>query len=82
MSERLYSVEFKDLATIQLPNDFLARFANTYESNRQFQPGGPTAANQYLSSFLYQRKSNYRPNTELAQTLANSMGMGASNSMA
>jgi deoxyribodipyrimidine photo-lyase len=59
MSERLYSVEFKDLATIQLPNDFLARFANTYESNRQFQPGGPTAANQYLSSFLYQRKSNY-----------------------
>jgi deoxyribodipyrimidine photo-lyase len=59
MSERLYSVEFKDLATIQLPNDFLAGFANTYESNRQLQPGGPTAANQYLSSFLYQRKSNY-----------------------
>ncbi len=59
MSEPMYSVEFKDVATIQLPNDFLAPFAIEYESNRQFQPGGPTAANQYLSSFLYQRKSNY-----------------------
>ena len=59
MSEPMYSVEFKDVATIKLPNDFLTPFAITYESNRQFQPGGPTAANQYLSSFLYQRKSNY-----------------------
>jgi deoxyribodipyrimidine photo-lyase len=59
MSEPMYSVEFKDVATIQLPNDFLTPFAITYDTNRQFQPGGPTAANQYLSSFLYQRKTNY-----------------------
>ena len=59
MSEPMYSVEFEDVATIQLPNDLLAPFANTYESNRQFQPGGPTLANQYLSSFLYDRKAGY-----------------------
>jgi deoxyribodipyrimidine photo-lyase len=59
MSAPMYSVEFKDVTTIQLPDDLLPSFATTYESNRQFQPGGPTVANQYLTSFLYQRKSNY-----------------------
>jgi len=59
MSAPMYAVELKNVATIQLPDDLLPSFTNTYESNRQFQPGGPTAANQYLTSFLYQRKSNY-----------------------
>lgn len=59
MSAPVFEVEFKNIVTIQLPDDLLPSFTNAYESNRQFQPGGPTAANQYLNSFLYQRKSNY-----------------------
>jgi deoxyribodipyrimidine photo-lyase len=59
MSAPLYSVELKNLNCIQLPTHLLPPFTTSYIDNRSFQPGGISAANQYLTSFLYQRKSGY-----------------------
>ena len=59
MSSPLYSVDLKNLTSIHLPVDLLPSYTTLFQSNPQFQPGGPATANQYLLSFLYQRKSNY-----------------------
>ena len=59
MGAPLYSVDLKNLISIQLPADLLLSFTTSFPANPRMQPGGPAAANQYLTSFLYERKSNY-----------------------
>jgi deoxyribodipyrimidine photo-lyase len=59
MSEPIYSANLNNLQCVSLPAHLLLLFTNYYPINNQFQPGGPSAANQYLSSFLYNRKSDY-----------------------
>jgi deoxyribodipyrimidine photo-lyase len=59
MSAPFYSVDLTKLNSIQLPDYLLSSFTTIYQGNPPFQPGGPSAANKYLTSFLYERKSNY-----------------------
>ncbi len=59
MSAPLYSVDLKNLISIQLPANLLPSFTTYFPANPRFQPGGPGAANKYLNSFLYERKSSY-----------------------
>ncbi len=59
MTMPIYSVDLEHLKSVQLPDQLLLSFETSYETNPHFQPGGPSAANRYLTSFLYERKSNY-----------------------
>lgn len=43
----------------EMPKGLLPEYATHHAKNKNFQPGGVVAAEKYLHSFLYERKSNY-----------------------
>jgi deoxyribodipyrimidine photo-lyase len=59
MSAPCYSAVLTKFNSVSLPADLIPSFTTIYQGNPPFQPGGPSAANKYLTSFLYERKSNY-----------------------
>jgi deoxyribodipyrimidine photo-lyase len=59
MSAPCYSADLAKITSIHLPDYLIPSFTTIYKGNPLFQPGGPSAANKYLTSFLYERKSNY-----------------------
>lgn len=59
MSAPLFSVDLAKLKSIHLPIGLVSEFTSSYPTNNQFQPGGTTTGNQYLASFLYERKTGY-----------------------
>jgi deoxyribodipyrimidine photo-lyase len=59
MTQPLFDVNVAKLIAAHMQPDLLTPFTHIYEVNALFQPGGTTAANKYLHSFLYQRKDNY-----------------------
>ncbi len=59
MTEPMYEVNLASITTITLPGDILPFYTAVYIPDGVMQPGGVTAAEKYLHSFLYDRKSNY-----------------------
>ncbi len=59
MTEPEFQVDLQALVPVSLPNGLLPEYSVQHLPNRNFQPGGIGAANRYLHSFLYERKSNY-----------------------
>jgi deoxyribodipyrimidine photo-lyase len=60
MTEPLFTADLKKLKTIPQSAHLAPQCTISYPKNNQFQPGGSTAGNQYLTSFLYQRKKDYQ----------------------
>lgn len=75
MTAPLYSVDLNKLRCATLPPNLLIDFDTLYPINHQFQPGGPVAANQYLSSF-YMTESRVTANTSLNQKKAAEVVVG------
>jgi deoxyribodipyrimidine photo-lyase len=59
MTAPLISGDLQQLMPLDLPANFLPTYTVNHAKNIPMQPGGVSAAERYLKSFLYNRKSNY-----------------------
>ncbi|MFM7851203.1 MAG: deoxyribodipyrimidine photo-lyase/cryptochrome family protein, partial [Flammeovirgaceae bacterium] len=59
MSAVEFDVDVEKIQSVQLPAGLLPPYAIVHPTNKNFQPGGVSAAKKYLYSFLYERKTNY-----------------------
>ncbi len=62
MDATIFNVDLAKLKTIQLNVDLIGHLSldeSITQPNKNFQPGGAITAQQYLNSFLYERKNNY-----------------------
>jgi deoxyribodipyrimidine photo-lyase len=59
MTAPLYEVKLDTFETISLPTGMLPLYTTVHIADEVMQPGGITAAEKYLHSFLDQRKTNY-----------------------
>ncbi len=59
MTAPFFTVNLDRLKTINPPDGILPQYTTIHAADNLFQPGGVTAAEKYLQSFLYHRKANY-----------------------
>jgi deoxyribodipyrimidine photo-lyase len=59
MTADMYEVDLSAMKTVVPADEILPMHAAVYLRNNLFQPGGGSAAEKYLNSFLYNRKSGY-----------------------
>ncbi|MFM7485542.1 MAG: deoxyribodipyrimidine photo-lyase/cryptochrome family protein [Cytophagales bacterium] len=60
MTAPILSVDWTKLVTVSLPDNLLKPFDYRFTANSVFQPGGSSAANRYLQTFLNARHVNYQ----------------------
>jgi deoxyribodipyrimidine photo-lyase len=59
MSAPMFTADINKCARIWLPKELVPLYEAEHEEDNNFQPGGIVAAEKYLQSFLFDRKTNY-----------------------
>jgi deoxyribodipyrimidine photo-lyase len=59
MSAPIYEVALENIQSLHADVQWLPQYTTVHVSNALMQPGGVTAAQKYLHSFLYERKQYY-----------------------
>ncbi len=59
MTAPFFEANLRAMDSVTLPDDVLPLYSILHATEKLFQPGGAAAAEKYLQSFLYDRKSNY-----------------------